>query len=68
MPIIQPPNIHYPINLLDVGDSFFVPVVDADEQTRMFRRLAKELEIEVTCHAGIDRASGLYGLRVVRTT
>lgn len=68
MPIIQPANIHYPINLLDVGDSFFVPAVDADDQTRVFKRLAKELEIEVACHVGIDKASGLYGLRVVRTT
>ena len=66
MPVTEQPNIAYPIGLLDVGDSFFIPAIERGAQQRIVRKLAKELGIEVACYSGIDVTTGLYGIRVVR--
>lgn len=67
MPVTAQPNIHYPLGLLEIGDSFFLPVVSKQPQLRIIRKLAEELGITVEYRLGIDKASGLYGMRVIRT-
>lgn len=67
MPVTQQPSIHYPLGLLDVGDSFFLPAVAAQPQIRVIRKIAAELGITVEYRMGIDTESGLYGMRVLRT-
>jgi len=67
MPITQPPAVHYPVGLLDVGDSFFIPTLHAGAHIGKIRKLAAEYEYTITYRMGIDEATGLYGMRVIRT-
>lgn len=67
MPVTQPASISYPIGLLDVGDSFFIPALTAQEHIGKLRRMAEALEIEIDYRMGIDTTTGLYGIRVFRT-
>jgi len=53
--------------LLDVGDSFFIPALTAQEHIGKLRRMAEALEIEIDYRMGIDTTTGLYGIRVFRT-
>lgn len=66
MPITQQPVTHYPISLLDVGDSFFIPALSATPHARKLNKLAAELGIEIEYKTGIDIGTGMYGLRVIR--
>lgn len=66
MPVTQQPHIHYPLGLLDVGDSFFLPCISDQPQWRRIQKLAETLEIKVSHRMGIDTATGLYGMRVTR--
>ena len=68
MPVTQQPNIHYPIGLLEVGDSFFLPAVAAQPQLRIIKKIAEELGITIEHRMGIDQSSGLYGMRIIRLT
>jgi len=49
-----------------MGDSFFVPALDVEVPRRQIHKLAVELSIKVSCISGIDTATGLFGLRVLR--
>ena len=66
MAITKPPRMHFPVDLLDIGDSFFIPTVDHKLVTAPVRALARELGIEVRFVYGIDRATDMYGVRVTR--
>lgn len=66
MPITQQPVTHYPISLLDVGDSFFIPALSAQQHIRKMRKLAAELGFEIDYRTGVDIATGMYGIRVIR--
>ena len=67
MPVTEEPNIHLPLGLLEVGDSFFLPALSRQPMSGRLHRLAREMGITISCQMGIDVASGLYGMRVVRT-
>jgi hypothetical protein len=67
MPVTKPLAVRYPVGLLDVGDSFFVPVLFAGGHMKQIRNQAEVLGVEVEYRAGIDAATGLYGIRVIRT-
>jgi hypothetical protein len=67
MPIKHQPTVHYPISLLEVGDSFFVPCLSAGAHIHQLRKIAAELEFTIDYRMGIDTATGLYGIRVLRT-
>lgn len=67
MPVTKPLAVRYPVGLLDVGDSFFVPVLFAGGHMKHIRNQAEVLGVEVEYRAGIDAATGLYGIRVIRT-
>jgi hypothetical protein len=66
MPVTHKPNVHYPLSLLDKGDSFFVPTVDPVATMRFVKKRAEALGIQVSSKSGIDTATGLYGVRVIR--
>lgn len=66
MPITTPPLIHYPVSLLEIGDSFFVPAISSKEPMDHIREQAALLGFTIEYKAGVDIASGLYGIRVVR--
>jgi hypothetical protein len=66
MPVTEQPNIRYPIGLLEVGDSFFLPCISDQPQWRRIQKMAEARGIKVSHRMGIDRATGLYGMRVVR--
>ena len=66
MPITQHAVIHYPLGLLDVGDSFFIPAIGVHPELRKIKKLAQELGIEVDHKIGIDRATNIYGIRIIR--
>jgi hypothetical protein len=68
VPITKQPNIKWPIGLLEVGDSFFVPAVDTRNSVRVVNQLAAERGMSVKFHAGIDTESGLWGLRIIRVS
>lgn len=68
MPVTNPAAIHYPISLLDVGDSFFVPALHAGGHIHKLRKMADTLGITIDYVMGVDLATGLYGIRVIRTT
>jgi len=67
MPITHQPNIRYPVSLLEVGDSFFVPALHAGAPMHKVRAIADELGFTVEYRTGIDTATGIYGIRVYRT-
>lgn len=67
MPITRQASISYPIGLLEVGDSFFLPVITPYAQLHILKRLAEERNIKIRYETGIDPTSGLYGMRVTRT-
>jgi hypothetical protein len=66
MPITQLPVVHYPIGLLDVGDSFFIPTLHASAHIHKIRKLADEYEFQIDYRMGIDEGTGFYGMRVIR--
>jgi len=66
MPITQQAAIHYPISLLDVGDSFFVPALKIAGYVRHMDKMADKLGFTLQYRCGIDTATGLYGIRVTR--
>lgn len=66
MPITQQPVTHYPISLLDVGDSFFIPALSAQQHIHKMRKIAAELGFEIDYRTGVDVATGMYGIRVIR--
>jgi hypothetical protein len=66
MPITRPANVHLPVGLLEIGDSFFIPALTGTAYAAKVHRLAAERDMKVECHMGIDRETGLYGMRVVR--
>lgn len=66
MPITQQPVTHYPVSLLDVGDSFFIPALSAQQHIHKMRKIAEELGVEIEYKTGIDIGTGMYGLRVIR--
>lgn len=67
MPVTQQPVVHYPISLLDVGDSFFVPALFAGTHIHKMRKVAEEYGYQIDYVMGIDECTGLYGMRVIRT-
>ena len=67
MPVTTRLAVRYPIGLLDVGDSFFIPVLFAGGYMHQIRKQAEALGFEVDYRTGIDQVTGLYGLRVIRT-
>ena len=66
MPTTRKAKVWYPISEMDMGDSFFVPALDVEVPRRQIHKLAVELSIKVSCISGIDTATGLFGLRVLR--
>jgi len=68
MPITKPPVIHAPVDILEVGDSFFLPVLSNWDARRLVLALADEQGYELELHYGIDTDTGMYGARVVRVT
>jgi len=66
MPITQQPVTHYPVSLLDVGDSFFVPALSVNQHIHKIRKIAAEVGYEVEYRTGIDIVTGMYGIRVIR--
>lgn len=67
MPVKKHIAVRYPVGLLDVGDSFFIPVLYAGGHMHKIRKLADQLGVEVSYKTGIDQTTGLYGVRVFRT-
>jgi hypothetical protein len=67
MPISKKPLVHYPLGLLDVGDSFFIPALVASDHINTVQAKARQLGIKIDHRMGIDTATGLYGVRIVRT-
>lgn len=67
MPITKRADIYYPLGVLDVGDSFFIPAVAVKGPMGQLRKMAEELKITISYRSGVDTATGLYGIRVVRT-
>jgi len=68
MPVTQPATIHYPVSILDVGDSFFVPAIGSSEHIKQMRKIAASMGYTLEFRTGIDTATGLYGIRVFRVT
>jgi len=68
MPITQQALIHYPISLLEVGDSFFVPALKVSGYIKHMDKMASKLGFKLHYRGGIDTATGLYGIRVTRIT
>ena len=60
--------VRYPVGLLDVGDSFFVPALFAGSHMHWIQKHAQELGVTVEYRTGVDNYTGLYGIRVIRTT
>jgi len=67
MPIRHQTNVHYPISLLEVGDSFFVPCLSAGAHIHQLRKIAAELGFTIDYRMGIDVTTNMYGIRVLRT-
>lgn len=67
MPVINHAVVHYPISLLDIGDSFFVPALAVSTHLQKMKKLAASLDYTIEYRTGIDTTTGLYGIRVIRT-
>lgn len=68
MPTTHRPNIRYPVSQLDIGDSFFVPSINPASTQRQVERLAGALGMKVSYRTGIDTATNIYGVRIIRVS
>lgn len=68
MPITQQPNVHLPVGLLEVGDSFFIPTLTTSPYLKQAERMAEARGMTIQHRMGIDTESGLYGMRVLRVS
>lgn len=66
MPVSKKPRVNYPLGVLDIGDSFFIPALNASDHILTVQAAARRLKIKVEHRMGIDTATGLYGVRIVR--
>lgn len=66
MPTTRPFQPRLPVDLLQVGDSFFVPVVTPTSLISQIKHLAEDAGIVVRIQVGIDIATGMYGIRCTR--
>lgn len=67
MPITQQPLVHHPVSLLEVGDSYFVPALYAGQYIHRIKQTADMLGFTIDYRMGMDTATRLYGMRVIRT-
>ena len=66
MPITKQPIVHHPVSLLEVGDSYFVPALYAGQYIHNIRSTATLLGFKIDYRMGMDMATRMYGMRVVR--